>query len=119
MTARNANTLIKIARCIKFFRTVDEFTISELAAATGYSTETLGRLVRRMNEPGPDRVIRVCDWRNDQRGVPTIKVYEFEPGPDMRRPRAFTSKERMQQARDRARRNAQRVAQAAILEMSR
>lgn len=108
----------RLAKLIRFFRDRDEFTRAEIEAASGLKTTAVGNLIREMWRPGPDRCIRICMWREDRMGRPTVRVYEFGTAPDAPRRPPMTRKEIVIRYQERKERQAQLIAQQAILGMA-
>ena len=111
-------TVKRIGKLVSFFREHDEFTQSEAAMACGLHKETVAHLIREMWRPGPDRTLRICYWRDDAIGRPTIRVYEFGAEPDAKRRPPVSAKVRTQMSLMRKEQRAQMVAQHAILAMA-
>lgn len=108
----------RLAKLVRFFRERDEFTQAEVEAASGLKNTAAGNLLRHMYRPGPDKCIRVCMWRDDARGRPTVRVYEFGTAPDAPRRPPLTRKEVVIRYQERKERQAQLIAQQAILGMA-
>ena len=112
----------RVAAAIAFFRKVETFTHADVQLALNAKATTVGNLLREMWRPGPNRQIRICGWRNDAMGRPTIRVYEFVESPaepDCRRLPPKTAKERQIAYETRKEHRAQALAQATMTSMVR
>lgn len=110
----------RLAATISFFRRVETFTHQEVEIALGLKKTASGNLLREMWRPGPTRQIRICSWRNDAMGRPTIRVFEFcdDPeAPDEKRRPPKSAKERQVVYLERKEHRAQMRAQTAILSL--
>jgi len=64
----------RLGKMIKFLTSHETFTRAEFEVATGLKKTAVGRILRTLWRPGPDRCIRICAWRDDCMGRPTIRV---------------------------------------------
>lgn len=115
LSFRNIRRLMKI---VNFFRDHDEFTRLEFQTAAELGTSSAITILNRMWREGPDKCIRVCAWRDDRMGRPTIRVYEFGTGPDAPKRPPMTRKEISIRYLINRERKAQLLAQRAIHAMS-
>lgn len=109
----------RLARAIQFFRAHDEFTNAEFFAASGLSRAVANQMIRALWQDGPHRCLRICAWRDDRLGRPTIPVYEFGHGQDAKRRPPMTSKERNLLWQQRKANRAQAIVQDAMSAMMR
>lgn len=111
----------RLAATVAFFRRAETFTHREVEIALGLKPTASGNLLREMWRPGPSRQIRICAWRNDALGRPTIRVFEFceDPeAPDEKRRPPKSAKLRQISYLERKDHRAQVLAQTVILNMA-
>lgn len=84
----------KLARLIRFLEKNETFTNAEMAKYTGMRLDSVNRLTRKLREPGPNKMLRVCAWDADLLGRKTVRVFARGTRADASRPPRLTQAEK-------------------------